>query len=114
MNAPADLFIDEPPEDLFEGLDAVRALAVPPNELELEAKRPLTEAEWRRVLGRSNYRVVITAEQLAWAGKRAVRCSGCRHAGDSAHAQPWRAWCLAHRQLVSDTFLKLCREFAPR
>lgn len=39
----------------------------------------------------------------------AVRCSNCAHAGD-AGGDPWRAWCLVHRQMVSNTFPKLCAD----
>lgn len=75
--------------------------------------RPLTDAEWMRVLGGQPYRVLVKPEQLAWAGERAVRCITCAHAPGETH-DPWWAWCIATRTLVSNMFPKLCPRYERR
>lgn len=77
---------------------------------ELPQVVPLTKAEWTRVLGKRPFRILVDEVKQAWAGRRAVRCMGCKYASDSAHEEPWRAWCLVHQVQVSNTFPKLCRE----
>lgn len=93
MTATADLFADEAPQ-VFD-----------PRELSL------TEEEWTRVLAGQKFRCLVDAEKVEWAGRRAVRCGSCTHAGGS-HKVPWSGFCRTHRVMVSDTFPKLCREFA--
>lgn len=43
---------------------------------------------------------------------RLVHCMGCAHAGD-AGGDPWRAWCLIHRRMVSNTLPKACTDREP-
>jgi hypothetical protein len=106
--------------DLFEDQDDAQvdglAPAEEPIEVEPEAQDaavvPLTDEEWERVLRGRKIRVVVTDEQKAWAGKRAVYCLGCDHAG-KAHGDPRRAWCTKHKMLRGNTFPVLCREYRP-
>ena len=72
---------------------------------------PITEEQWIRILDGKPFRILVKPEQIDWASRRAVRCIGCEHAGDSGGA-PWRAYCLVHRVMVSNAFSKLCREYA--
>lgn len=72
----------------------------------------LTPQEWKRALRGQPYRVLVKPEQLQWAQERGleVRCIACVHAPGETH-DPWWAWCLATRTLVSNTFPKLCPRF---
>ena len=74
---------------------------------------PLTPVQWERVLGGDPYRVLVNADQIEWAGERAVRCITCTHAPGESH-DPWYAWCIAPRTLVSNTFAKLCPSYERR
>lgn len=55
------------------------------------------------------FRVLVSEEQQQAAGARAVRCTSCVRASDAGH-DPWRAWCLVKRCMVSNTFPKICEE----
>lgn len=93
MSAMLDLFAEEAPPD------------VDPRDLSL------SEQEWERVLNGYRFRCLVDAEKLDWAGSRAVRCGNCAKASGS-HKAPWSGFCRTHRVMVSDTFPKLCREYA--
>jgi hypothetical protein len=71
---------------------------------------PITEEQWIRILGDHKVRYLVNIEQQAWAGRRAVRCMNCEHAGNSG-GDPWRAWCMQHRFMTSNAFPVLCREY---
>lgn len=91
MNAPAEL---EPVVDQVEEL------------------APITEAQWVRILDGRPFCVLVKPAQQQWAGKRAVKCGGCRYT--HMYGDPRRGWCIKHRALVGDTFPKLCRQFEAR
>lgn len=78
-----------------------------------ERDAPITEEQWTRILAGRKHRSrsLVKPEQLEWAGKRAVSCGGCAHT--KMHGDPRRGWCTAQRHLVSQAFLKLCRDFKP-
>lgn len=88
--------------DLFAEEEALQF--VPPQ------PQPLTDDEWARVLEGRNFRCLVDAAKVEWAGDRAVRCGSCTHSSGS-HKVPWSGFCRVHRCMVSDTFAKLCREF---
>lgn len=71
---------------------------------------PITEEQWIRILGDRKFRVLVKPEQQEWAGRRAVRCINCEHASD-AGGDPWRAWCVEQRCMVSNSFPVLCRKY---
>ena len=80
----------------------------------IETVKPITEAQWERILDGRKFRILVKAEQQEWAGKNAVRCINCKRAGSASGSHdPWRAFCLTHKCMVSNNFPVLCREFTP-
>lgn len=81
----------------------------------LEAEEPealpevITPAQWVRILDGRKVRYLVTAERIAWAGRRAASCGACKNT--KMHGDPRRGWCTAHRFLTSMAFTVLCREF---
>lgn len=59
---------------------------------------------------KAEFRILVSEDQVRAAGDSAVRCISCIQACDAGH-DPWRAWCLAHRFMVSNTFAKICSEY---
>lgn len=85
-----------------------------PNELDQVKPElaPITEEQWTRILVGRPFCVLVKIAQQEWAGKRAVKCGGCRFT--RMHGDPRRGWCIKHRTLVGDTYPKLCRQFEAR
>jgi hypothetical protein len=79
------------------------------DELEEAVPELITPEQWARILG--NHRKVrwlVTPEQIAWAGKRAVSCGNC--VNTRMYGDPRRGWCTVHRKMVSLAFTLLCPE----